>query len=750
MKKLFILVVIALIVSVLTAGIKKTVWTQYDIIVLEPDSLVSIRADAMVWGHFYIIKSDSSDTASMTPDMFIVDSITVTDYLHSTDDVQFDSTLRFGSGAVISNPHADTLTITEGNIDFVGKLKVGSFGSPLDVTSNRKYGLELHYYGNNYDVFGLRSRAQLKTTDAPTRTVCGAEIQASNNDGINASVINGAIIEAIGKSSSAGARIGTMRGLIVGAEWGAYDTVTNLKTLHIRTHTRDATGDGCFDGTGYGLYIENVAVGGNGQALDAGIYLDGTNLSAGNKAFIYGADFSGVATDIGTADFRFRSGGLIDNPVDTFRITEAKLDLIGDALLDDVTIDSALTVEGKAVFNDTVMLGDSIDKIILPKGSSIELFDSTDTDKFQIYDTGAHSVFASVNPFTMNNGLWLLGDTLFFTDGGADTNYIENTGTYFKFAGDNNIIFGIIAVAQYDFQLWDDLVGTYDAKEIRWDGEGWYIDYDNDAALAFISFHAEDSIKVDTTGATGHRLSWTGAGGMEIRDGSGADSARWYDDGTHTTFTTDNDFVLSDDVTLGDTINTILLPKATKLMFTDSSGADTTTMFNDGTKLSISSDNQIQFGGENVYILAGDTLFISSATFTEFSLYVSGDALYVHGTGADEIHLECGDIYVDGNLHANVMVATVCDTVASATTVTLGNYNNFVITGVSAIDSIDTAGTMPNWGIAYIEFSGTAVGTGLTDGRNLKIAGNFGYTPDDMIILQRRGNIFYELSRSAN
>jgi len=172
-----------------------------------------------------------------------------------------------------------------------GKLVVGSQASPVDVTSTRQHGFELHYSGNDYDVTGIRSRAQLVTTDT-TATAQGALLQAANNDGINAGVLQGALIEAIGKSTTTAATISTMRGALIGTEWGALDTVTNLKTLHVRGHSRNAAGAGSF-GTGYGIYIENEAVGGNGQAYDAGIYFKGTNLSAGNKAFTYGIDFSG-------------------------------------------------------------------------------------------------------------------------------------------------------------------------------------------------------------------------------------------------------------------------------------------------------------------------------------------------------------------------------------------------------------------------------------------------------------------------
>ena len=205
---------------------------------------------------------------------------------------------------------ATYLTTSGTTLDIAGKVTVGSQTSPQDVTATRQYGLELHYSGNNYNVTGIRNRAQLVTTDASTKTALGGLFQAANNDGIDAGVLMGFMAEAIGKSTSNASTITTMRGGLIGTEWGALDTVTNLKTLHIRGHSRNAAGAGSF-GTGYALYIENEAVGGNGQAYDAGIYFKGTNLSAGNKAFTYGIDFSGGT--YGTAEILFKDGTILDS-----------------------------------------------------------------------------------------------------------------------------------------------------------------------------------------------------------------------------------------------------------------------------------------------------------------------------------------------------------------------------------------------------------------------------------------------------
>lgn len=214
---------------------------------------------------------------------------------------------------VQASPTFAGLTVSAGPLDVTGKITAGSFASPIDVTNTGQYGMELHYSGNDYDATGIRSRAQLVTTDASTRTALGGLFQAANNDNIDAGVLMGFMAEAIGKSTSNASTITTMRGGLIGTEWGALDTVTNLKTLHLRGHSLNAAGAGSF-GTGYALYIENEAVGGNGQAYDAGIYFKDTNLSAGNKAFTYGIDFSGGS--YGTAEIKFSNGETIDNLID--------------------------------------------------------------------------------------------------------------------------------------------------------------------------------------------------------------------------------------------------------------------------------------------------------------------------------------------------------------------------------------------------------------------------------------------------
>ncbi len=246
-----------------------------------------------------------------------------------------------------------------------GKLDAGSQVSPIDVTNTRQYGFELHYSGNNYSVTGIRSRAQLVTTDTAASAI-GGLFQAANNDNINAGVLMGFMAEAIGKTTANASTITTMRGGLIGTEWGALDTVTNLMTLHLRGHSLNAAGAGSF-GTGYALYIENEAVGGNGQAYDAGIYFKGTNLSAGNKAFTYGIDFSGGTC--GTADIRLQNGEIIENVVDeTIGFGSANLVTTGGLTVD---TDTLVVDEVNHTVNGAVFFGDANNNMSFGNSSTL-------------------------------------------------------------------------------------------------------------------------------------------------------------------------------------------------------------------------------------------------------------------------------------------------------------------------------------------------------------------------------------------
>jgi hypothetical protein len=98
-------------------------------------------------------------------------------------------------------------------------------------------------------------------------------------------------------------------------------------------------------------------------------------------------------------------------------------------------------------------------------------------------------------------------------------------------------------------------------------------------------------------------------------------------------------------------------------------------------------------------------------------------------------------------------------------TKTSWNFGDGIGTAINAGDPVSYDGTtIPVNGVANITsipvvatnrrvtllFTGTAAGTGLTNGSNLKLASNFVYTPNDTITLQCDDTNWYEISRSVN
>ena len=293
--------------------------------------------------------------------------------------------IEIGGDVELGDAAADTITI-KGQLVLEQKASGGSLGTPIDVTNVRQYGFEFYYGGNDYDVSAGRFRGILQTTDAPTRTAQGLVIQASNSDGIDANVVQGALIESIGKSSTSAATISTMRGALIGSEWGAFDTVTALNVAHVRVHTRNSAGAGSF-GTGYGLLVENEAVGGNGQALDAGIYFKDTNISGGLKAFDYGVDFLGGTYTVGCVRFPNEVYGLVGRnaaggaDVNLLKINSDNLLETGVGAIFGGNLKAPST--GKLYFNTTsTYVGSDIANALMLKGYTTATLEASNNDVF--------------------------------------------------------------------------------------------------------------------------------------------------------------------------------------------------------------------------------------------------------------------------------------------------------------------------------------------------------------------------------
>lgn len=85
--------------------------------------------------------------------------------------------------------------------------------------------------------------------------------------------------------------------------------------------------------------------------------------------------------------------------------------------------------------------------------------------------------------------------------------------------------------------------------------------------------------------------------------------------------------------------------------------------------------------------------------------------------------------------------------VASAAALTLPEGRFVTVTGTADITSITAtqAGR-----VVTLKFSGTAATNGVVDGSNLKLNGNFLYTPDDTLTLGCDGTNWFEIGRSVN
>ena len=87
--------------------------------------------------------------------------------------------------------------------------------------------------------------------------------------------------------------------------------------------------------------------------------------------------------------------------------------------------------------------------------------------------------------------------------------------------------------------------------------------------------------------------------------------------------------------------------------------------------------------------------------------------------------------------------------IASASTITLGLYNFYTITGVVNIETITSS--LPEFSELTLFFTGNANATGMIENTgNLRLNGNFLYTADDVMKLVKIGSNWYEVSRSAN
>jgi hypothetical protein len=166
--------------------------------------------------------------------------------------------------------------------------------------------------------------------------------------------------------------------------------------------------------------------------------------------------------------------------------------------------------------------------------------------------------------------------------------------------------------------------------------------------------------------------------------------------------------------------------------------------------------NGISWGADNNGLAVGGTIICGASglnyavnidggdavSFGPLHIVNSGTALGVR-VGGDDVQ---GLHNITGVKNVAYSVTPFATVASSATIVLPRSYNNaYLITGTTGITSVTATG----WDgeIVTLLFNNTLT---VTDGSNLKLAGNFSATADDVLRLLCDGTNWYEVSRSNN
>lgn len=137
----------------------------------------------------------------------------------------------------------------------------------------------------------------------------------------------------------------------------------------------------------------------------------------------------------------------------------------------------------------------------------------------------------------------------------------------------------------------------------------------------------------------------------------------------------------------------------------------------------------------------------------EYGILTQGACTYLTVTGNSAHGNDTTNFYnnatavtthrVDGNNFGDSNSLT-----SSTNVLTLTDGGKFFI--VTSTEDITSMTASYNDRIATLKFSDTKAANGVVDGGNLKLTGDFAFTPDDVLSLVCDGTNWYEISRSAN
>jgi hypothetical protein len=233
-----------------------------------------------------------------------------------------------GQTGLITGENDETLdNATNGEWNIVGKIVIDN-----DNTNTNSASPLVNLYSHPHhdttavvgEVIGLRSSVRIDV-DSPSGDATGLKVQAGcMGAGYTLRTVRGAYVEVVNKQASGSSETWTdTRGVEINMDLdqgasGYVTTFTNAAAIWAKWNLPTA-GSYTTVTNGYGMLMDNEAVGGTGQMLDAALYVKDTNMSGGISGWDYGIDFSGVGSDgYGTADIKFVTrieGGAFQNGI---------------------------------------------------------------------------------------------------------------------------------------------------------------------------------------------------------------------------------------------------------------------------------------------------------------------------------------------------------------------------------------------------------------------------------------------------
>ena len=371
-----------------------------DSTLLHLENEVWLTADSASGGKGTLLRVNAEDFAEMRfPFLISADEDTFRIDLNTS---LTPISLKMNNSAVFSVDSTGIIDNTIANIIAGGETGVNT---QISHTTNALTG----------ELVGVRGNARVNINSA-AGTAMGGKFQAGNSSsGFDMSTVTGVYVDVVNKDPLAGGVTWTnARGYEVSMDLnqgtaGNVNTITNSQMFY-GVYNLPTVGTYSTVTNGYGVFLRNEAVGGTGQMLDAGFYLDDLNHSGGVYGWDYGMDLSGIGANsgnFGTADIRFSNGALINNnTVDSLTITESVVFIDGTLSLGTIDADS-INVD-HIVLNVNMVPYDSSGATL---GSPSLPFDSIFVDTLYV-----HAIIDRSDLFigSIGNNLLLQMDTLVF------------------------------------------------------------------------------------------------------------------------------------------------------------------------------------------------------------------------------------------------------------------------------------------------------------------------------------------------